>query len=140
MSFNVSQVQAIQHYRGPALVLAGPGSGKTLVITHRTKKLIEEYGVHPSNILVVTFTKAAAAEMKERFTRLMGKNLPVSFGTFHSIFFKILKYAYRLDSSNIVRQEQVFLWLREILLECKLEAEDEKELLSGIQGEACGRK
>lgn len=135
MSFNSSQIQAIHHNRGPALVLAGPGSGKTLVITHRTKKLIEDYQIPPSNILVVTFTKAAAAEMKERFTRLIGKNLPVSFGTFHSIFFKILKYAYRLDSSNIVRQEQVFLWLREILSECKLEVEDEKEMLSGIQGE-----
>lgn len=135
MSFNSSQIQAIHHNRGPALVLAGPGSGKTLVITHRTKKLIEDYQIPPSNILVVTFTKAAAAEMKERFTRLIGKNLPVSFGTFHSIFFKILKYAYRLDSSNIIRQEQVFLWLREILSECKLEVEDEKEMLSGIQGE-----
>ncbi len=135
MSFNSSQLQAINHNKGPALVLAGPGSGKTLVITHRTKKLIEDCGVNPSNILVVTFTKAAATEMKERFVRLTGKNLPVSFGTFHAIFFKILKYAYRLDGSNIVRQDQIFSWLREILQECKLDAEDEKELLSGIQGE-----
>ncbi len=135
MSFNSSQLQAINHNKGPALVLAGPGSGKTLVITHRTKKLIEDCGVNPSNILVVTFTKAAATEMKERFVRLTGKNLPVSFGTFHAIFFKILKYAYRLDGSNIVRQEQVFSWLREIMRECKLDAEDEKELLAGIQGE-----
>ena len=99
MSFNSSQLQAINHNKGPALVLAGPGSGKTLVITHRTKKLIEDCGVNPSNILVVTFTKAAAAEMKERFVRLTGKNLSVSFGTFHAVFFKILKYAYRLDGS-----------------------------------------
>ena len=135
MSFNSSQLQAINHNKGPALVLAGPGSGKTLVITHRTKKLIEDCGVNPSNILVVTFTKAAAAEMKERFVRLTGKNLSVSFGTFHAVFFKILKYAYRLDGSNIVRQDQVFSWLREIMREYKLDAEDEKELLAGIQGE-----
>lgn len=135
MSFNSSQLQAINHNKGPALVLAGPGSGKTLVITHRTKKLIEDCGVNPSNILVVTFTKAAAAEMKERFVRLTGKNFSVSFGTFHAVFFKILKYAYRLDGSNIVRQDQVFSWLREIMREYKLDAEDEKELLAGIQGE-----
>lgn len=133
--FNTSQIQAINHNQGPALVLAGPGSGKTLVITQRTKKLIEEYGVKPSDILVVTFTKAAAREMKERFARLMGRSLPVSFGTFHAVFFNILKYAYGLNGSNIVRTEQVFSWLREILAECKLEAEDEKELLSGIQSE-----
>ena len=107
MSFNHSQIQAINHYKGPALVLAGPGSGKTTVITQRTKKLIEDYGVNPANILVVTFTKAAAREMKERFRNLMGKNLPVSFGTFHAIFFNILKYAYKLEASNIVREEQV---------------------------------
>lgn len=135
MSFNHSQIQAINHFKGPALVLAGPGSGKTTVITQRTKKLIEEYGVNPSNILVVTFTKAAAGEMKERFAKLMGKNLPVSFGTFHAIFFKILKYAYKLEASNIVREEQVFMWLREILQECRLETEDEKELLAAVQSE-----
>lgn len=55
--FNESQLEAINHIDGPALVLAGPGSGKTTVITRRTKKLIEE-GVSPDNILVVTFTKA----------------------------------------------------------------------------------
>ena len=69
--FNEAQISAINHFKGPALVLAGPGSGKTTVITHRTKKLIEEYGVNPSNILVITFTKAAATEMQNRFTQLM---------------------------------------------------------------------
>ena len=72
MSFNPSQHEAILHKDGPMLVLAGPGSGKTLVITERTKHLITEYGVNPSNILVITFTKAAATEMKVisvRFTR-----------------------------------------------------------------------
>ncbi|MBO5279540.1 MAG: ATP-dependent helicase [Lachnospiraceae bacterium] len=135
MSFNHSQIQAINHFKGPALVLAGPGSGKTLVITQRTKKLIVDYGVSPSNILVVTFTRAAAREMKERFFRLMGQSLPVSFGTFHAIFFNILKYAYGINGSSIVREEQVYGWLREMLAECKLETEDEKELLAGIQSE-----
>ena len=74
------------------LVLAGPGSGKTLVITERTRHLITEYGINPANILVITFTRAAATEMKERFLRLMGgKSSAVTFGTFHAVFFMILK-------------------------------------------------
>ena len=73
MKFNKSQASAISHRDGAMLVLAGPGSGKTAVITQRTKSLITEYGVDPSNILVITFTKAAATEMKERFCKLMGR-------------------------------------------------------------------
>ena len=69
MSFNASQTRAIHHKNGPMLVLAGPGSGKTLVITERTKYLIEECGIDPAQILVITFTKAAATEMKRRFQR-----------------------------------------------------------------------
>ena len=60
MIMNESQIKAIAHQSGPCMVLAGPGSGKTAVITQRTKKLITEYGVDASNILVITFTKAAA--------------------------------------------------------------------------------
>ena len=67
MQFNEAQQEAVDFYQGPCLTLAGPGSGKTAVITHRTKNLIEKYGVSPSEILVVTFTKAAAMEMKERW-------------------------------------------------------------------------
>ena len=95
MNFNKSQTSAILHKDGPMLVLAGPGSGKTAVITARTKNLITQHGVNPSNILVITFTKAAAMEMKQRFEMLMGdQKYPVTFGTFHAIFFKILKLAY----------------------------------------------
>ena len=72
MKFNKSQASAISHRDGAMLVLAGPGSGKTAVITQRTKTLITEYDVNPSNILVITFTKAAAMEMKERFLKLTG--------------------------------------------------------------------
>ena len=66
-SFNEGQKRAIEHFKGAALVLAGPGSGKTRVITYRTKYLIEHYGVDPSSILVISFTKDAALEMKQRF-------------------------------------------------------------------------
>ena len=60
------------HRDGPAMVLAGPGAGKTYVITNRVKALIDEYGVKPEQILVVTFSKAAAVEMKERFEMMTG--------------------------------------------------------------------
>ena len=63
MQFNKSQMSAIEHKDGPMLVLAGPGSGKTYTITRRIQYLIENYKVRPEEILVITFTKAAAMEM-----------------------------------------------------------------------------
>ena len=73
MNYNKSQQQAIRHKDGPMLVLAGPGSGKTAVITQRTKQLIEYENIDPSNILVITFTRAAAQEMKQRFLAATGR-------------------------------------------------------------------
>lgn len=69
--FNKSQIEAISHEKGPAIVLAGPGSGKTTVITHRIRNLIEEYNVPPEKILVVTFTKAAAEHMQKQFLEII---------------------------------------------------------------------
>ena len=78
MAFHESQLQAIHHQEGPMMVLAGPGSGKTTVITHRVKYLVEQCGVEPGSILVITFTKAAAQEMRQRFEKLTeGRRLPV---------------------------------------------------------------
>ena len=131
--FSETQNIAINHYTGPCLVLAGPGSGKTTVITNRTKNLIEKYGVNPSNILVITFTKAAAVEMQERFIKLMdGVNAPVSFGTFHAIFFKILKFAYGFKAENILREEERYKIVTELVQKEKLELDDEKEFVSNI--------
>lgn len=141
MAFHPSQTEAIQHINGPMMVLAGPGSGKTTVITQRTKYLIEQCGVSPSAILVITFTRAAAREMQERFERLMEKNGNggnggrVSFGTFHSIFFTILKYAYRYQASNIVRDEQKVQFVRELMDKYELEIEDEHEFTASILNE-----
>lgn len=136
MSFNTSQREAILHKDGPMLVLAGPGSGKTLVITERTKCLIQKYGISPSNILVITFTKAAATEMKERFFRLMeGKKYPVTFGTFHAVFFAILKHAYHYSAENIIREEQRVQCMREIIVRHRLEYEDETEFIQNMLGE-----
>ncbi len=136
MKFNKSQASAISHRDGAMLVLAGPGSGKTAVITQRTKTLITEYDVNPSNILVITFTKAAAMEMKERFLKLTGESVSkVTFGTFHAVFFTILKYAYNFKSSNIVTDEQKYRFMREILSNYNLEYNDENEIISNLFGE-----
>lgn len=88
---NEEQMAAIRHGKGPMLVLAGPGTGKTTVITHRIVHLIQEYKAAPEEILVITFTKAAAEEMRARFHALWNRSNCVEFGTFHSIFFRILR-------------------------------------------------
>ena len=85
------QSTAICHGTGPMLVLAGPGSGKTYVITHRIKYLISECHIPPNEILVITFTKAAALEMQTRANSLISQSSYVQFGTFHSVFYQILK-------------------------------------------------
>ena len=135
-SFNKEQRIAVDHVDGPCIVLAGPGSGKTTVITHRTKKLIEEEGVNPSGILVITFTKAAALEMQSRFVSIMnGNKLPVSFGTFHAVYFRILKYAYHYSAENIIREEKKYEILREIIQKMELDISDENEFISNILNE-----
>ena len=110
------QQQIIEATEGNIRVRAVPGSGKTFTITHRIKYLTEECRVNPSSILVITFTKAAATEMKERYESLCGGGpSSVSFGTFHAIFFRILKFAYRYDARNIVRDEQRMQYIRELI-------------------------
>ena len=118
------------------MVLAGPGSGKTLVITRRVEYLIKKYGVRPEQILVITFTKAAAKEMRERFARITKDDrFPVTFGTFHGIYYGILKWAYRMNASNIFSEEEKMMLLREVIAGMELEIEDEKEFLQGIASE-----
>ena len=134
--YNTSQIRAISHFKGPCLTLAGPGSGKTAVITERTRHLIEQYKVNPSNILVITFTKAAALEMKTRFQKLMGEgSYPVTFGTFHAVYFSILKHAYHYNAGNIIREEQKYALMRELVQKHRLEYEDEAEFVTSILGE-----
>jgi DNA helicase II / ATP-dependent DNA helicase PcrA len=136
MQMNQSQQQAVQHKDGPMLVLAGPGSGKTLVITERTKYLIEEYHIPEEQILVITFTKAAAIEMKERFLAGRKSNhTGASFGTFHAIFFTILKHAYHFNSSNIIRDELRVQYIKEIIHRMELEYEDEKDFIADLFSE-----
>ena len=141
-SFTKSQSAAIRHQDGPLLVLAGPGSGKTTVVTKRVQYLVKDCHISPSSILVITFTKAAATEMKERFLRLMEQSEEkpqgygnVSFGTFHAVFFNILKLSYGFTAANILREETRHLYLKEIVDRLKLEIDDENEFISGVLAE-----
>ena len=115
-NLNIAQETAINHGAGPALILAGPGAGKTFVLTHRIKNLIESYHIPPEHILVITFTKAASIEMKERFLTLMkNQYTPVTFGTFHAIFFHILQHSYHFTFSNIITEKEKYNYLQSIL-------------------------
>lgn len=146
---NAAQEEAITHRDGPAMVLAGPGSGKTFVIVQRLKYLIEEYGADPSSILVITFTKAAAIEMQQRFLKITDSSYPeVSFGTFHSLFYNILR-DHRKEAgfyNNIEIADELFKYklVKDILLNVlknsrenmnKLRLLDENEIIKDITSE-----
>lgn len=137
MSFSKAQTEAVTHGKGPCLVLAGPGSGKTLTIVNRMKYLIEELKVRPEEILVITFTKYAAAEMKNRFVKLMeNKALPVTVGTFHGIYYGILKWAYRFGPQNILSEEEKYQLIRHVVNQQEnIEIFDEEDFLQEIATE-----
>lgn len=128
--YNASQREAICHGSGPALVLAGPGSGKTSVLTKRLQYLITEYHIPPEKILVVTFTKAAAGEMQQRFYHLMEEKLPVCFGTFHSVFYRILQEYHKNDPLTILTEKEKTEILKEIL---QMEGIDESYLVQFLE-------
>jgi len=143
MEFSSAQKSALSHKDGPMMVLAGPGSGKTTVITHRIKRLLEQ-GVSPSGILVITFTKAAAREMKERFSSLMRQGVcqreredwsRVSFGTFHAIFYQILKLAYGFQAGSVLGEEEKRRFFKEYIGQSELEVEDEGEFIASLMNE-----
>lgn len=120
MSFSNEQKCAIEHINGPAIVLAGPGSGKTTVITHRILNLLQK-GIPSEDILVITFTKDAAQEMETRFNKLLNETLTrsqaghqITFGTFHSVFFFILRLRYHLSFKNIITDKNKILILRDL--------------------------
>lgn len=131
--FNEGQLAAIHHVNGPMLALAGPGSGKTTAMVYRIQYLIKEAHIAPSRILVITFTRASAREMEERFRKLMGgSECYCTFGTFHSVFFSILKRAYGYRSNHILLEEEKYALIRDIIRNKGLEYEDEDELISSV--------
>lgn len=131
-NLNMPQLNAANHYNGPMMVLAGPGSGKTTVIIHRIKNLIEKYGVSPENILVITFTKAAAVEMKNRFLEISGSK-SVSIGTFHSLFYRIISLYYNYGLDSVLKEDERKGIIKNISI--KLGANLDEETLQTISGE-----
>lgn len=105
-SLNEAQRKAVMHGSGPLLVLAGPGSGKTFTITQRIFYLIEKADISPENILVITFTKDAALSMQNRFQEQSQQTLSVNFGTFHSVFYHILRASNVITSNQLLTDAQ----------------------------------
>ena len=116
---NPNQEKAILHKDGPCLVISGPGSGKTYVITNRIYNLIKNYKIKAKSILVITFTRASADEMKARFLklakekRLILDSEPV-FGTFHSVFYEILRRDFGYSSNSLIEKEESLAILNSI--------------------------
>ncbi len=119
-NLNNSQQQAVRNVEGPCLVIAGAGSGKTRVLTYRIAYLLSQ-GVPAYNILALTFTNKAAAEMKERIARLVGDDVArgLNMGTFHSVFARIL----RVESNSLPGYDSNY---------SILDTEDVKKLISQI--------
>jgi len=120
-TLNPAQREAVEAIKGPVLILAGPGSGKTKVITHRVAYLVKLCGVSPHHIMAVTFTNKAAREMRERLEQLLGQTAEaLSLGTFHAICARILRRegkAIGLDSSFVIYDEDDQLRLMKQVLE-----------------------
>lgn len=134
---NLDQRAAITHGSGPVLCLAGPGSGKTFTLTHRIRYLIEEMHTDPSKILVITFSKAAAIEMEQRFYKVMNDRFyPVSFGTFHAVFFQVLSRYEGYTAKDILTLSRKKTYLKTVLSQMdyqgKTDTETMEKLLAGF--------
>jgi len=126
---NAAQREAVLHFEGPMLVLAGAGSGKTRVLTTRIAHLVEHHGVDPKHILSVTFTNKAAGEMRERIGRLLGES-PAGMwcGTFHSIGARMLRSAAHLvgrtPSFTIYDEDDAIGVIKRIMERLRISAKD----------------
>ncbi len=133
MELNKAQRMAAEHGEGAMLVLAGPGSGKTAVITERVRWLAEHKKVPPERILVITFSRAAAVEMKKRFEKLTSHQYSsVNFGTFHAIFFNIIKTESHYDQTNIISESERCRIIRERVHELRINTVKERELIEQV--------
>ncbi|SEP93015.1 DNA helicase-2 / ATP-dependent DNA helicase PcrA [Lachnospiraceae bacterium NE2001] len=137
MAFTEEQIRAIEWNEGPLMVLGTPGSGKTTVIINRVNNLIYEHGVKPENILVITFTRAAAASMKNRFLEMTGlRNTDVRFGTFHSFFYWIVRTAYGANMSLSVLDENAKRCvIRELIKNLGVEEYNNDDTLRAVLGD-----
>lgn len=131
------QQQAVEHVSGPCLVFAGPGSGKTAVITQRLKYLTEQVKIKPEHILVITFTKASALEMQSRFAKETFQNsqTAITFGTFHAVYFHIIRQAFQYNFQNIITEWEKRVYLRDTLHILGLPEDQGMDFESGLLSE-----
>ncbi|MCR5451399.1 MAG: ATP-dependent helicase [Lachnospiraceae bacterium] len=116
-SLDRAQQRAAEHFKGPALVLAPPGSGKTAVITHRVSYLIKEKGIAANRILVITFTKEAAISMENRSVKMDADAIGAVFATFHSFYFNILKSSGVYHGQSLIFDKQRKYYLKAVIKE-----------------------
>ena len=161
--FSDAQKEAVTWGQGPLLVIAGPGSGKTFVITHRVRYLTETLGVRPSQILVVTFSRAAARSMEERYLSFFappagpsagdagrGTGAPepeqagrptlprggrVTFGTFHSFFFGLLRTAYGYSADQVAGDDERMKIVSDLIRKHRIDTDDLRALALNLQQE-----
>lgn len=132
---NENQKNAVLHINGPCMVLAGPGSGKTRVITYRILNLVLNNNINPKNILAISFTKASSMEMKNRALSLSNDRRlnSVNYGTFHSVFFRILRFFEKYELDCILDEKNKKFAIKGILKNLNIEnAEDEDTILGVI--------
>ena len=136
LQFTQAQQMVIQHAEGPLLVTAGPGSGKTTLLTHRLVSMIRDHRIDPEKILVITLTRAAADEMRQRFFALAGDDsVPICITTFHAAFLKVLRR--ENVQGEIITEEESVMWIRAFLEEEEGATSTEasffaEQILSGI--------
>ncbi len=126
---NEAQCEAVMHGEGPALVAAGPGSGKTLTMIRRVLYLLLERKVPAEKILVITYTKEAAISMQEKFYHELKRfqnqqpsvYCPVSFGTFHSCFYQIVKSIRKYSDYQLITPKEKYSMARMVLKDCATE-------------------
>lgn len=135
LMLNESQANAVLHNKGPMMVLSGPGSGKTTVITYRVKNLIENMSIPPKDILVITFTKAASEEMKNRFYKICNCDRQVAFATFHSYFFRIIRDFYGYDLNNVLNETEKINIIKKIVLKNQISFNNYEEFVQEIISE-----
>ena len=136
-NLNNNQLSAVKHINGPCMVLAGPGSGKTRVITYRIANMVINENIKPTSILAISFTKASSIEMKNRALSLSNDHRmdKVNYGTFHSIFFKILRYFEKYNLESILDEKTKRMVLKQILKKLEVENGEDDEVIGQVINE-----
>ncbi|MCR1955063.1 ATP-dependent helicase [Clostridioides mangenotii] len=134
---NNEQKLAVQHVNGPCLVVAGPGSGKTRVISHRLINLVLNENISPKKVLAISFTKASSTEMKNRTISLSNDHRMsrISFGTFHSVFFRILRYFEGYDLNSLIDDKTKLMTIKNIMKTLNVEDADNNDVIGDVINE-----